>query len=168
MLPIMCGKALTCGYLRGLEGGRESLAENWSPHSSEVWHTGDRGAARDHDEWRPVEGESDETGVGAVSRVQSFPTSLCLPCPGTWPPCGGGEWEHEFSGDSGREGSKRHEGSRSRGKGAQVSHWDSSRPPIHGVPSMGLGSLHYEACLLLSVQITEGSAHYPGFPPSVS
>lgn len=149
-------------------GGGRVWQKTGPPHSSEVWHAGDRGAARDHDEWRPVEGESDETGVGAVSRVQSFPTSLCLPCPGTWPLCGGGEWEHEFPGDSGREGSKRHKGSRSRGIGAQVSQWDSSRPPIHGVPSMGPRSLHYEACLLLSAQITEGSAHYPGFPPSVS
>lgn len=149
-------------------GGGRVWQKTGPPHSSEVWHAGDRGAARDHDEWRPVEGESDETGVGAVSRVQSFPTSLCLPCPGTWPLCGGGEWEHEFPGDSGREGSKRHKGSRSRGIGAQVSQWDSSRPPIHGVPSMGPRSLHYEACLLLSAQITEGSTHYPGFPPSVS
>lgn len=105
-----------------------------------------QGVARHHDEWRPVEGESDETGVGAVSRVQSFPTSLHLRCCGAWPPCGGGEWEHQFPGDSGREWSNSHEGSRSREIGAQVSHWDSSRPPIHEAPSMGLRSLHYEAC----------------------
>lgn len=167
-LPIMCGKAFTYGYLHGLEGGRESLAENWTPHSSEVWHAGDRvGSKRSW--WMEASGrEWDETGVGAVSRVQFFPTSLCLLCPGAWPPCRGGEWEHQILGDSGREGSKRHEGSRSRGIGAQVSHWDSSRPPIQGVPSIGLRSLHYEACLPLSAQITGGSAHDPGFSSSVS
>lgn len=116
-LPITCGKALTCADLHGLERGRERPVENWTPPFIRGKACRGQGAARDHDEWRPVEGESDETGVGAVSRVQSFPTSLHLPRCGAWPPCGGGEWEHQFSGDSGREGSNRHEGSRSRETG---------------------------------------------------
>lgn len=43
MFPITCGEALTCGDLHGLERGRECPVENWTSHSSEVRHAGDRG-----------------------------------------------------------------------------------------------------------------------------
>lgn len=86
-----------------------------------------------------------------MSRVNSFPLpSACCSALVLASICG--EWEHQILGDSGREGARARD--RSRGW-AQVSHW-AQAGLLCRVPSMGLRSLHYEACLPLSAQITEG------------
>lgn len=68
-------------------GGRESQGHKPGPTQlSEVRNPGDRGQQEimmNGGQWRVG---SDETGGGAVSRVQFSPTSLSLPSPGAWPP----------------------------------------------------------------------------------
>lgn len=154
--PSWLGKLSPAGICMAWRGKGESGAETWTHPAARGKGSRGQGTARDHDEWRPVEGGLRwdwRWGCEQGPVLSSFPILAqpwCLATPG-W----GREGGHQSPGDTGRERSKGHEGTGLEGwKPRPASGTAASLLPMGPLP-WGPGVCPTDPALLLSAHITQ-------------